>query len=118
MTTKSIAARRARLAARWVLAAMLVASLAACGRSSSAHDPLLVQSVPAHRIVDLNRIGPFGEVLTDSDGHALYMFPPDAGSRVTCTGPCAGTWPPLTIAANAQPSAGVGVNAQLLGTLA
>jgi hypothetical protein len=30
-------------------------------------------------------------VLTDADGHALYMFPPDAGSRVGCTGPCAGT---------------------------
>jgi predicted lipoprotein with Yx(FWY)xxD motif len=45
------------------------------------------------------------------------MFPPDAGGRVSCTGACAGTWPPLAIKDGARPSARPGVNPQLLGSL-
>ena len=47
-------------------------------------------------------------MLTDSIGHALYIFPPDARSRISCTGPCAGTWPPLVIATGDKPDAGSG----------
>jgi predicted lipoprotein with Yx(FWY)xxD motif len=51
-------------------------------------------------------------VLVAQDGKTLYYFTPDnAGGKPTCTGACATTWPPLTVAA---PSAGTGVT----GTLA
>ena len=56
-----------------------------------------------------------GTVLTDGAGHTLYMFPPDAGSRVSCTGPCAGTWPPLATSTT-HPAGGVGVDSSLLAT--
>jgi predicted lipoprotein with Yx(FWY)xxD motif len=68
-------------------------------------------------MVTAQAIGVFGRVLTDSTGRALYMFPPDARQQVSCTGPCAGTWPPLTIATGAAPAAGSGVDRKLLGTL-
>jgi predicted lipoprotein with Yx(FWY)xxD motif len=57
-------------------------------------------------------------VLVDGQGRTLYMFPPDAGSQVTCTGPCAGTWPPLVIQDGHGATAGSGVIAADLGTLA
>ena len=59
-----------------------------------------------------------GPILVDPKGMTLYMFPPDAGSRVTCTGACAGTWPPLVIAAGHRPNAGAGINGADLATLA
>ena len=35
-----------------------------------------------------------GRVLTDSAGHTLYIYEPDATGSPTCTGPCAQAWPP------------------------
>ena len=56
-------------------------------------------------------------MLTDTSGHVLYMFPPDARRRVSCTGACAGTWPPLAVADGRTPRAAAGVRADELGTL-
>jgi predicted lipoprotein with Yx(FWY)xxD motif len=94
--------------------------LTACGHSSTpTKDALLQIPIPTHVTVQATQIAGLGIVLTDSQGRALYMFPPDAGSRVSCTGPCAGTWPPLVIADGDKPTAGAGgVNAQDLSTLA
>jgi predicted lipoprotein with Yx(FWY)xxD motif len=58
-----------------------------------------------------------GSVVTDGQGRTLYMFPPDAGSRVSCTGPCAGTWPPVVIASNHRPSGGAGIDVGEIGTV-
>jgi predicted lipoprotein with Yx(FWY)xxD motif len=49
-----------------------------------------------------------------SAGRTLYLFEGDGRSQSTCTGPCAGTWPPLL--ANGRPKAIAGVKASLLGT--
>ncbi len=49
-------------------------------------------------------------------GHTLYLFEADGRNQSTCTGPCAGTWPPLTT--TGRPLAGPGVKASLLGTIA
>jgi predicted lipoprotein with Yx(FWY)xxD motif len=94
--------------------------LSACSHDSTARrDALLQIPVPTHVTVQATQIAGLGLVLTDSQGHALYMFPPDAGSRVSCTGPCAGTWPPLVIAAGNKPTAGGGgIIPQDLSTLA
>ena len=73
--------------------------------------------VPSQVRVQVASVTGLGSVVTDSDGKALYMFAPDARSRVTCTGPCAGTWPPLVIADGDQPTAGPGVVAADVGTL-
>jgi predicted lipoprotein with Yx(FWY)xxD motif len=101
--------------------AVLIAGTVLAGCSSSAStgkgDALLVQRVPAHVTVTTTRLPKLGAVLTDSAGHPLYMFPPDAGSRVSCVGACAGTWPPLAIADAAKPTASGQVNPLDLATL-
>jgi len=104
------------------LVALLVAALAlalgGCSSGARAHDALLVQEVPGQVSVRVGQVSGLGAVLVDGAGQTLYMFPPDAGSRVTCTGPCAGTWPPLVIAAGHRPAAGAGINGADLATLA
>jgi predicted lipoprotein with Yx(FWY)xxD motif len=57
-----------------------------------------------------------GTVLVTSKGYALYMFVRDGRKRVTCTGYCASTWPPLKIGAGQRPVAGPGARQSLLGT--
>lgn len=93
--------------------------LGACspGTQTAAHDPALPQAPAPTATVTLTTAPGLGPVLADRSKHALYMFPPDAGGRVSCTGPCAGTWPPLAVKDGAKPAAGTGVNPQLLGEL-
>ncbi len=57
-----------------------------------------------------------GPSLTGDGGRTLYEFTPDTGSTSTCSGSCAGLWPPLTVPAGATPSAGSGVQASMFGT--
>lgn len=57
-----------------------------------------------------------GEVLVGPDGRTLYMFDPDAQGDSTCYDECATAWPPLTLDDGAEPAAGDGVDAALLGT--
>jgi predicted lipoprotein with Yx(FWY)xxD motif len=48
-------------------------------------------------------------VLTAPDGHTLYYFTPDsAGGKPTCTGSCAGLWPPLVSASPTEASGATG----------
>lgn len=61
-------------------------------------------------------IKPFGTVLVNSSGHALYTFAPDNAQKVTCTGSCAKIWPPLTLPAGAKPAASGGARSSLLGS--
>lgn len=56
-----------------------------------------------------------GRVLVDGAGHTLYVFSPDR-HKVTCTGACAGVWPPLV--SSAKPAAGSGVTKKTLKTMA
>jgi predicted lipoprotein with Yx(FWY)xxD motif len=107
---------------RFCLAAVVLcaatAALAGCSPTSAKPgDPLLEIPVPAHVTVQARDIHGLGEALVDGKGLTLYMFPPDAGSRVTCTGGCTGIWPPLVISTKDKPTAGPGVNALDLGTL-
>jgi predicted lipoprotein with Yx(FWY)xxD motif len=50
-----------------------------------------------------------------SGGRSLYLFGADGRNQSTCTGPCAGTWPPLPT--TGRPKASAGVKASLLGTI-
>jgi predicted lipoprotein with Yx(FWY)xxD motif len=60
-------------------------------------------------------IGGLGTVLVNGQGYTLYMFVPDARRGVTCTGACAGTWPPVKTPAGKTAVAGPGVQSALLG---
>jgi predicted lipoprotein with Yx(FWY)xxD motif len=55
-----------------------------------------------------------GPVLVNGRGRTLYLFGKDTRGKSTCSGACAGFWPPLI--ANGKPLAGAGVKAALIGT--
>jgi predicted lipoprotein with Yx(FWY)xxD motif len=38
-----------------------------------------------------------GTVLVDANGLTLYAFTPDEAGQPTCTGECAGAWPPALV---------------------
>lgn len=93
--------------------------LAACGGSAGAAGGGPAPSAsgspaPAHAQVKVARVKGDGNVLVNAGGYTLYVYAPDARRGVTCTGGCAGTWPPLL--STGTPSAGPGVSASLLGT--
>ena len=60
------------------------------------------------------RASDYGNVLFGPGGRVVYLFAPDRGSKSTCYGTCARFWHPLLT--NGAPTAGPGVNANLLGT--
>jgi predicted lipoprotein with Yx(FWY)xxD motif len=55
-----------------------------------------------------------GRILVDGRGHTLYLFAKDSRGKSTCSGACAGFWPPLIAAG--KPLAGPGLKATMLGT--
>ena len=55
-----------------------------------------------------------GRVLVDGRGRTLYLFEKDRHGKSSCTGTCAGFWPPLI--ASGKPLAAAGAKASLLGT--
>jgi predicted lipoprotein with Yx(FWY)xxD motif len=57
-----------------------------------------------------------GKDLAASNGHALYLFVHDQGTKSNCYGSCAKAWPPLLTKGNPVAGKGSGVNSKLLGT--
>jgi predicted lipoprotein with Yx(FWY)xxD motif len=55
-----------------------------------------------------------GTILVDGEGKTLYLFEKDKGPQSTCSGGCAGEWPPVTT--DGKPQAGGGVTASMLAT--
>ena len=106
-------------AASALAVAVIAVLLAGCGNHRAERgDRLLSIAVPISVVVQTGTVAGLGTILTDAGGHTLYMFPPDAGGKIKCTGACAGTWPPLVIANGHRPAARGSVNAADLGTLA
>jgi predicted lipoprotein with Yx(FWY)xxD motif len=53
--------------------------------------------------------------LTDGSGRAVYLWAKDTGGASTCSGACAGAWPPVTT--TGSPSASGSAKASDLGTI-
>jgi predicted lipoprotein with Yx(FWY)xxD motif len=102
------------------LAGLALASAAALLLTSGCSSAPAAGTTPAgggQRITVMARPLPgLGTVLVTSKGYALYMFAPDNHRAVTCTGACAGTWPPLVLPPGAALAAGPGVKAAFLGS--
>ena len=58
---------------------------------------------------------PYGRYLTDSRGHAVYMFTKDQKGQSLCVESCLQAWPPVT--SEAEPTAGTGVEQSKIGTI-
>jgi predicted lipoprotein with Yx(FWY)xxD motif len=60
-----------------------------------------------------------GDVLVDTQGMTLYYLKTETPGKIMCTGSCATAWPPLLLPAGAaSATAGSGVDASKLGTIA
>lgn len=59
--------------------------------------------------------GSAGSFLTNSSGRALYLWAADSMNKSTCSGACAGAWPPVT--AMGKVTAADGAKAADLGTI-
>ncbi len=110
--------RRPCLPGRTVMTVTALLLTAGCGSAGMGRSA--AGATPAHagpQVTIMARSLPgVGTVLATAKGYALYVFAPDNHRVVTCTGACAGTWPPLTLPAGGTLTAGRGVSSLLLGT--
>jgi predicted lipoprotein with Yx(FWY)xxD motif len=108
---------RRRGATSWAgMLSLTVVALLAAGCSGSA-GATGTSAAHGQRVEVLaHSISGVGTVLVTSKGYALYIFQPDNHRAVTCTGTCAGTWPPLMLPSGASLVAGPGVKDSLLGS--
>jgi predicted lipoprotein with Yx(FWY)xxD motif len=53
-------------------------------------------------------------MLTDGEGKTVYYWEHDTGTSSTCSGACAGAWPPVLT--TGAPVAGSGIQASLVAT--
>lgn len=58
----------------------------------------------------------WGDHLVDSAGHSLYLYVLDEDGTSACVDACTNNWPPLTVDAGTEPTAGEGLDAALVGT--
>jgi len=96
--------------------ALLVAVLAAIGVVVAGGGTSRASSHASSRLpamVDV-RSTSLGALLVDARGHTLYLFEKDRNGNSTCSGACAGLWPPVTSATRAV--AGDGADAAQLGS--
>lgn len=103
---------------------VLAVVVTACGSSSkktSTSTPKATASTPATAPTSAGSkissatISGIGPVLVDGQGKTLYVYAPDKAKAVTCTGSCAGVWPPVTLSGAKAVAAGA-VKISLLGS--
>jgi predicted lipoprotein with Yx(FWY)xxD motif len=104
-----------------ILVLGFIVVLAACGSSGSktkttatttASSTATSAAAAAGANVNVGQTG-LGAVLVNSQGRTLYHLTTESATKITCTGPCASTWPPLVVASGQQPQAGAGVTGTL-----
>jgi predicted lipoprotein with Yx(FWY)xxD motif len=72
--------------------------------------------VPARRARIVAEESDFGRVLFDANGQVIYVFEIDRPNQSNCTSAeCVEAWPPVLT--EEEPSAGAGIEAELLGTI-
>jgi predicted lipoprotein with Yx(FWY)xxD motif len=102
-----------------ILVLGFIVVLAGCGSSGSKTKTTATTtasstatSAAAGANVNVGQTG-LGAVLVNSQGRTLYHLTTESATKISCTGPCASTWPPLTVASGQQPQAGAGVTGTL-----
>ena len=93
---------------------------AACGSAagsttSGSTAPGTPASGPATATVIESHAGSAGSFLTNASGRAVYLWAADSMNKSTCSGACAGAWPPVT--ATGKVTAADGAKAADLGTI-
>jgi predicted lipoprotein with Yx(FWY)xxD motif len=93
------------------LTALAVAACGGGGTATAASPPKTPSGASATVGVANTSLG---STLVNSQGHTLYLFKADIGTKSECSGACATAWPPLLVTGN--PTAGSGLTASKLGT--
>ena len=94
---------------------LVALAVAACGGGSAATAATSKPSSGASATVGVANSS-LGSILVNSGGRTLYLFKADVGDKTACTAACATAWPPLL--ATGKPTAGTGLTASKLGTIA
>ena len=89
------------------------AALAVGGAAAGAHPGVGAHAAKGETIA-LMKVGKLGKILTDGEGHVLYLFEKDKHGKSACYGGCATFWPPVIT--KGKPIAKGGVSAAKLGT--
>lgn len=116
--------RSAGISASVVLAALAVAGCGSSGSTSSSSAAPAPASSTTHSASSSSAVSDgaevalakskLGAILVDAKGRTLYLWLADKGTTSTCSGACAGAWPPVTT--TGKPRAGTGVIGSDLGT--
>jgi predicted lipoprotein with Yx(FWY)xxD motif len=62
-------------------------------------------------LVNASSTAVLGDIVVGPSGRTLYLFQKDTGPKSTCSGACAGNWPPLTTTGKLTTSGGVSSSA-------
>jgi predicted lipoprotein with Yx(FWY)xxD motif len=89
------------------------AALVVAGAPAGAH-PRSGAHAARGETITLKKVGKLGKILTDREGHVVYLFEKDRNGKSACYGSCARFWPPVST--KGKPIAAGGVNASKLGT--
>jgi predicted lipoprotein with Yx(FWY)xxD motif len=113
-----------------LLVAPLAVLVAACGSSASSTSSVAAAptttgsgtTVATHskrrNDLSIQRAPGVGAVLVSGTGRALYVFTPEKGGKIKCTGGCASLWPPLRVFTGGTPEVATAVHPNLVGTIA
>lgn len=111
---------RLRLAAIVLVAALGLVAAGCGGGSSSSSAPKSGVAGAEHTlstvVLKTRKISGLGVVLVNRKGRTLYVFMKDQHRHVTCTGSCAGFWPPLKWKSKSKPTAGGAAKQALMGS--
>jgi predicted lipoprotein with Yx(FWY)xxD motif len=83
---------------RSLLVVPLALAAVACGSSSSSSPGTTTTSNRAANVppgLSTRKLSSLGTILVNQDGRTLYVFSPEKGGKIVCTGSCAALWPQL-----------------------
>ena len=100
------------------LAAIALVGLAVAGCGGGADQATAASgsstTVTSSGTIGVSDNGDLGKIIVDAKGRTVYLFEKDTGPTSTCSGACAGDWPPVTT--TGKPTAGSGVTGSMLAT--
>lgn len=97
-------------------ALLLGVMIAACQGGGAGSPSSGGSEAPGGAVLEVSQDVELGARVVDVDGRSLYVFLDDTPGESSCSGGCAESWPPATVAEGASLQAGEGVTGEV-GTI-